>query len=353
MVQAERDGYLKKVLVTGGAGFFGLHLSRNLLDRGCTVRILDCADLDNPALEGKVEFIKGDILDPAAVGTAATGVDAVIHNAAVVPISRSGKRFWTVNVDGTRNVLTHAEKAGVKKLVYISSSSAYGIPEKIPIDESVPLNPFGKYGTSKAAGEKICEEFKSRMDISIIRPRTILDEGRLGVQQILFDWVKKGKNFYIFGKGDNRFQLVSAKDLAEACCLTLEKSCRGEDFNIGAQEFTTLRGDLEGFVTNAGTKTKIVSVPTRPARAVLQVLDFLRISPFVDYHYYILSHDVWFDTKKAETMLGWKAKDSNIDMLTRAYTWYLAHEKELDKEVGTTHRKKVKLGIVKLVKWIS
>ncbi|MBD3345782.1 MAG: NAD-dependent epimerase/dehydratase family protein [Chitinivibrionales bacterium] len=353
MVPEKRDGYLKKVLVTGGAGFFGVHLTRHLLDRGYDVRILDVADLNDSDLEKKVEFIQGDILDSAVVARAVEGTDAVIHNAALVPVSRSGKRFWSVNVNGTRNMLEHAEKGGTKKFVYISSSSAYGIPTKIPIDESAPLNPFGNYGKSKAAGEGICQSFKDRMDISIIRPRTILDEGRLGIQQILFDWVKKGKNFYIFGKGDNRFQLVSAYDLAEACCLTLEKSCRGEDFNIGAQEFTTLRGDLEGLVKNAGTKTKIVSVPTKPARAVLQVLDFLRISPFVDYHYYILSHDVWFDTAKARNMLGWKAKDSNVDMLTRAYHWYLEHEKELETAVGTTHRKKVKLGIIKLVKWIS
>jgi nucleoside-diphosphate-sugar epimerase len=343
---------MKTILITGGAGFFGLHLTRKALERGWRVRSIDIADLNEPELERRIEFIKGDICDMATVTRACLGVDAVIHNAALVPISRSARRFWQVNVEGSRAVLESCVKNRVAKVIYISTSSVYGVPKASPITEATPLAPFGDYGKSKAEGEALCRKYQDTLDISIIRPRTILGTGRLGILQILFDWVKQGKRFPIFGAGSNRFQLVSAPDLAEGCFLAVEKPCRNEDFNFGAKEFTTLRGDLEGLVGNAGTRTKIISLPEGLARAALRVLDILRLSPFVDYHYHILSADVWFATDKAERLLGWQPKYSNISMLTEAYRWYLAHEHEVQNSVGTTHRKRVKLGIIKLVKWL-
>jgi len=344
---------MPQILITGGAGFFGLHLTQAALARGWGVRSVDVAELNEPSLEKRIEFIKADILDPAAMEKAAAGVDAVIHNAALVPISRSAQRFWQVNVEGTRAVLDACVKNQVRKVVYISTSSVYGIPKTIPVSEATPLTPFGDYGRSKAEAEELCRNYRSRLDISILRPRTILGTGRLGILQILFDWIKENRRFYILGSGANKFQLVSAPDLAEGCMLTIEKPCKNEDFNFGAKEFVTLRADLEGLVKNAGSRTRIISLPTGPARVILRVLDALRISPFVDYHYHVLTADIWFNTAKAESMLGWKPRHGNTGMLTDAYRWYLKHAHEIKGQVGTTHRKSVKLGIIKVVKWLS
>jgi nucleoside-diphosphate-sugar epimerase len=345
--------HTKTVLITGGSGFFGLHLCRCMLDGGWNVKILDLVAPNDPSIDTKVQYIKGDICKPGDITAACKGASAVIHNAAVVPISRSGAGFLTINVDGTRNVLDACVAAAVPKVIFISSSSVYGIPYHVPVTEATPLNAFGDYGKSKAVAEAVCASYKDRLDISIIRPRTILGTGRLGIIQILFEWVKENRRFYVIGKGANRYQLVSAPDLANACRLVLEKPCKGEDFNIGAQEFTTLRGDLDGFFKAVGSKTRLLSIPPKLARLTLRILDVLRISPFVDYHYKILNQDIWFDTSKAQKMLGWKSKDSNISMLVDAYHWYIKHEHELDTRAGTTHRRKVKLGVIKFVKWLS
>ncbi|MBD3240161.1 MAG: NAD-dependent epimerase/dehydratase family protein [Chitinivibrionales bacterium] len=340
------------VLITGVSGFFGGHLARHLLANGWQVRGLDVVPLNEPDLEA-VEFVSGDVGDAEAVGRLVKGVDAVIHNAALVPLSRSGKRYWTVNVDGTRTVLEACARNKVSKVVYISSSSVYGVPVEEPVTEQTPLNPMDDYGRSKAAGEAVCVEYRSSLDISIIRPRTIIGTGRLGILQILFDWLRENRRFYLFGSGKNRFQLVGAEDLALSCRLACERSCRNEDFNIGAGEFTTLRGDLEAFARSVGSKSRFVSVPIAPARAFLSLLDRLRISPFVSYHYHIVDKDVWFDTSKAQKVLGWKSGEGNVDMLAKAYEWYIEHKHELGNQAASTHRKSVKLGIIKLVKWLS
>jgi nucleoside-diphosphate-sugar epimerase len=344
---------MRTVLITGISGFFGGHLAREYVAHGWKVRGLDLVPFSEPDLTDTV-FTQGDVGDPRTIAKAMEGADTVVHNAALVPLSRSGKRFWTVNVDGTRTVLEACARAGVGKVIYISSSSVYGVPVESPVTERTALKPMDDYGRSKAAGESVCAEFRDSLDISIVRPRTIIGTGRLGILQILFDWLRENRRFYILGKGDNRFQLVSAEDLASACRLASEKPCEGKDFNIGAEEFTTLRGDLEGFARKVGSSSRFMSIPLGPARAILNTLDRLRISPFVSYHYHIVDKDMWFDTSKAKEVLGWSAKESNIGMLAQAYQWYVEHEHELREEkAASTHRKRVKLGVIKFVKWLS
>ena len=343
-----------KSVVTGGSGFFGLHLVEGLLKRGDFITVLDVVDFPNSKIKQRIEFIKGDIRDPHTVRKACEGTDVVYHNAAKVPVSRAGKEFWHVNVDGTKNVLEASYISRVRKVIYISSSSVYGIPKQLPIIEETALSPFGDYGRSKYEAEAICNLYRKRgLDISIIRPRTILGKGRMGILSILFDWIKKGKNFYILGSGDNRFQLVSASDMVSACILAGTKQCHNKDFCIGAEEFMTLRKDLEALAKHAGTNTRIISINQKFAQFILWTLDILHLIPFVDYHYHILPHSIWFDTSKAKALLGWSSKDSNKDMLCETYDWYLQNYKEVDTAISTTHRKSVKQGILKLLRLFS
>ena len=333
------------ILVTGGSGFFGIHLTRRLLAAGLRVRILDTAEIEDEEIEGAVEYVRADVRDARAVAEACHEVEVAFHNAALVPMARAGKGYQDTNVVGTRNVLDACSQAKVRKVVHISTSSVYGVPAKLPIHESTELTPMGRYGKSKYQAEQLCQEYKQKgMDISIIRPRTILGPGRLGILQVLFDWVRRGRRFYIIGSGNNRFQLVSARDLADACYLASSKDCFQEDFNIGAQQFATLRNDLEGLARHAATGTRIVSIHPGIARPCLKVVDWLRLSPFVDYHYHILDRDVYFDVTKARQMLGWTPTDSNLGMLTETYDWYLRNYRDLDSRTGQTHRRSVKQG---------
>ncbi len=341
-------------LITGGSGFFGQHLIEALLKRGDTVTVFDLAELDPSMVARGVKYVKGDIRDVSALQAAFKGVDVVHHNAAVLPISRSGSVFWDVNVQGTKNVLQAALENGVKKVLNVSTSSVYGIPKSVPITEETPLTPLGQYGFAKEDGEKVVREFRSKndLDVSIVRPRTIVGTGRLGIFGILFDWVRRGKRVYIIDKGDNLFQLVSAPDLADACVRIATMPCKNEDFNIGADEFGTVRSDLEKLIAHAKTGARVQPTPGPLVRFLLSIVDWMKVSPLVDWHYKTPHKPFFFDCTKAKAMLGWQPKDSNAKALCDTYDWYLAHRDEADK-TGTTHRKSVKQGVLKILRAFS
>ena len=346
---------MPKVLVTGGSGFFGIQLSEALLRKGYSVTILDTADLESPGLKEKVEFIKGDVRDKEALSKACKGADFVFHNAAVLPISRySNKIFRDVNVTGTRNVLEASLNSRVKRVVFISSSAPYGIPKEFPITESTPFNPVEDYGRSKAEAEKVCKEFRGKgLDVVILRPRTIVGKGRLGLFQILFSWMADNRNIYIIGNGNNLFQYLSSQDLVSACILSIEKDCRNEDINLGTDRFKTVKEDLQGVIDHAKSRSKIVPLPAWLARAVLGTLDFLNVSPLTPWHYRTPDKPFYFDISKAKRVLGWHPVMSNADMFRESYDWYLSRRQDVDNNFGITHRRSVRQRILGIVKRFS
>lgn len=344
-----------KALVTGGSGFFGVHLTRVLRERGWTVRSLDL--VAPPADEGlEAEFVTGDVTDPRSMADAVKGVDAVFHCAALVPLTRSGTEFIRVNVEGTRVTLAAARAAGIPKAVHISSSAIYGRPAEAPLKETSLVRPLDEYGISKADAEKeVARARDAGLDVAVIRPRTLVGIGRLGILQLLFDWVSLGKRFYILGPGANKFQLLSAYDCATAAVLAAEKPCRNEDFNVGAEEFGTLRGDLEKLCAHAGTGARIVSLPSWPARAALTVLDALRLSPLVHWHYDSLEQDWYFDLSKTKRVLGWKSRDSNLAMLASTYDWFVANKDRVMRAApkASAHRRPVVESLLGVLKRLS
>ena len=323
-------------LVTGGSGFLGQALVRRLLKRGCTVRVFDTVPM--PAeWDGKVEFMQGDIRDPSAVGRAVAGVEAVCHAAAALPIHRSARLIHEVNVDGTRNVLEAAVQHGVKAVVHISSTAVYGLHKEHPILESNKLIPVGPYGESKVLAEAVCEEFRGRLHVPVIRPKTFLGQGRLGVFEILFDWIHDGKRIPMIGKGHNKYQLLDVEDLVDTILLTASHPKGNDTFNVAAAEFGTLRQDLKPLFEAAGYPPRFLPTPRRTTIAALFVLDKLRLSPLSKWHYGTMSSDSYVETTKAQELLGWTPKRSNQDTLMAAYTWYHAHRDEVKATVGTTH----------------
>ncbi|MGH2405162.1 MAG: NAD-dependent epimerase/dehydratase family protein [bacterium] len=328
-----------RCLVTGGSGFFGTALVHRLLDAGASVRTLDLLPLPDPAITSRVESVEGDIRDQAAVERAVVGMDVVYHAAALVPITRAGRLFWAVNVDGTTAVLEAAHRHSVGHVVHISSSAVYGIPARAMIDEAGPRVPLGPYAHSKLESERVCEVYRGRgLAITILRPCTIIGPRRMGILELLFDWIHRGRPVYILGSGDNCYQLVSTRDMAEACVLAGTRGAGGE-FNVGAGEFGTLREDLEALIHHAGTGSRIVSVPPALARPVLKVLDRLRLSPFVEWHYHTIDRDFSIDISKARAELGWRPVDSNAAMLCQAYDWYRTHASDAAVRSRSPHQR--------------
>ncbi|MFA5935810.1 MAG: decaprenyl-phosphate phosphoribosyltransferase [Patescibacteria group bacterium] len=335
-----------KVFITGGSGFLGEHLARAFVENGHAVTILDPIAPSKTA--AVVEYINGDVRDREAVRRACAGADVVIHNAALVPLTRGGDLFWDVNVNGTKTVLEVAKELCVRKVIFISSSSVYGIPENgAVITEETKLNPFEAYGKSKAAAEEVCQSFKKDLDVSILRPRTILGPGRMGLMSLLFDWVASNQRVYILGKGDNRYQLVAASDLCDAVLRMATQSCKGEDFNIGTPRFGALREDLEEFIKRSGSGSRVTSVPGFLARMTLPILGFLRLSPLVGYQYHIADRSVSFSVDKLQRVLGFMPQKSNAEMLHETYQWYVKHKDEA--KSGSAHKTSLKKGALKLL----
>lgn len=339
-------------LITGGCGFLGNLIARRLHERGDQVRLLDVwEDESRPA---EIEFVKGSVTDRETVARALAGVDFVHHNAALVPLTKSGAKFWDVNVEGSRITAEEAAKAGVKSFIHMSSSAIFGAPERCPIDNNTPTNPVEIYGRAKLAGELAVREVseKQQMPLIVIRPRTILGEGRLGIFQILFDWIKEGRNIYVIGSGNHGFQFVHAHDLMDAYMLAVETGTPGI-YNVGTDKFGTLREGLEKLIEHAGTKSAVKSLPEGLTIGTLKTLDTLHLSPLAPWHYLTYHKPFYFDVKPLLD-LGWKPKYSNDAMFRESYDWFLHnYDRLLAEKAQSPHRRPVKEGLINLLKKLS
>ena len=321
--------------ISGGAGFLGLHLARRLLADGHQVRTLDVVPLDDPELERSVEELRGDIRDRDRVGELVAGADVVIHAAAALPIQASRDSIRSVNVAGTENVLHTARESGVKRVVFISSTAVYGVPEKHPIEESDPLVGVGSYGESKIDAEGLCRV--AAVETAIIRPKTFIGPERLGVFEILFDWIREGRRIYILGQGHNRYQLLAVEDLVDAIVRAGSAEVAGETLNVGALRFSTVRGDLQALIDHAGSSSRLRPIPVKPAEIALRALELLHVSPLAEWHYKTAHKDSFVDVSRAQSLLGWQPRLSNRDGLIETYDSYLANRGRVG-EAGVTHR---------------
>ena len=322
--------------ISGGAGFLGLHLARRLVAEGHQVRTLDVVPLDDAGLEHSVEELRGDIRDPDGVRALVAGADVVVHAAAALPIQASRASIRSVNVGGTENVLHAAHDAGVRRVVFISSTAVYGVPEKHPIEESDPLVGVGAYGESKIDAEGLCRV--AAVETTIIRPKTFIGPERLGVFEILFDWIREGRRIYTLGKGYNHYQLLGVEDLVDAIVRGgHEPKAARETFNVGATEFGTVRSDLQALIDHAGSSSRLQPIPVKPAELALRGLELMRVSPLAEWHYKTAHKDSFVDVTKAQQLLGWQPRLSNRDALIETYDWYLANRERVG-AAGVTHR---------------
>jgi nucleoside-diphosphate-sugar epimerase len=342
------------VAISGGAGFLGLHLGRRLLADGHAVRTLDVAPLEEGDFESHVEELRGDVRDAAAAARLVAGADVVVHAAAALPIQVSQQAIRSVNVGGTATLFAAAREAGVRRTILISSTAVYGVPDHHPLYEDDPLVGVGAYGASKIAAEELALAFSDRgLQTVIVRPKTFIGPERLGVFEILFDWIREGRRIPILGDGENRYQLLAVEDLVEALvrCFDADRIV-GEAINIGAARFGTVRDDLEALIDHAASGSRLRPVPARPAEVALRGLELLRLSPLAEWHYRTAHRDSFVAVDKARDLLGWEPRLSNAQTLAATYDWYLGHRESLGR-TGTTHRAPWRQGVLGIVKRLS
>jgi nucleoside-diphosphate-sugar epimerase len=351
-VSPAAGGKRRKVLVTGGAGFLGINLIRYLHARGYDLISLDVAPFDYPDMKGKVTEIRGDIRDPETVALAIAGAEAVVHCAAALPLY-SPRDIYMTDVEGTRTVLEEATNAGVKRVVHVSSTAVYGIPDHHPLFETDRLEGVGPYGQAKIQAEMVCLEFRAKgIVLPILRPKSFVGPERLGVFTLLYDWALDGKNFPVIGSGRNRYQLLDVEDLCEAIrlCLTLPAEQVDDTFNVGAAEFDTLRGDYQAVLDAAGHGKRIIGFPAAPMIWTLRVLERLGVSPLYKWVYETASKDSFVSIDKARRQLGWEPAYSNRQALLRNFAWYKEHRDEYAARTGISHRVPWKQGALGFVK---
>lgn len=341
-----------RYLITGGSGFLGINLVRYLLERGHEVRSLDVEAFEYADCVDQVDVVTGDIRDPAVVVPAMQDVDIVVHTAAALPLY-SPEDIYSTDVDGTRILLEAARDVSVDRFVMISSTAVYGIPDHHPLLETDPLVGVGPYGKAKIAAEKVCLSFREQgMCVPILRPKSFIGPERLGVFALFYDWAYTGHGFPMIGSGHNRYQLLDVEDLCSAIylCSTLPCDVANDTYNIGAEEFATMREDYQAVLDRAGHGKRIKGFPAAPMIWTLRLLEILRLSPLYKWVYETASKDSFVSIEKAKDALGWRPNYSNRDALVRNYDWYVTHLEEFSGASGVSHRVPWKQGVLSVVK---
>jgi UDP-glucose 4-epimerase len=250
-------GRPKRVLITGGAGFIGSHLVDRLVAEGCRVRVLDdlstgrIENITNHVKAGSVDFVKGDIRDPAVVAKSLSGVDLVVHFAALISVTFSVEHpdlTLNVNAVGTQNLINACVEQAVCKFVFASSCAVYGDPDFLPVSEDCKVNPISPYAESKFLGERYCLDVDKRQVLqsvvlrffNVYGPRQCLNDYS-GVITRFIDCVRANKALTVYGDGSQTRDFVNVHDIVEAVLASIRSpNAHGQILNIGSGKPTSI-----------------------------------------------------------------------------------------------------------------
>jgi nucleoside-diphosphate-sugar epimerase len=306
---------MAKYLVTGGAGFIGSHLSEELVRRGHSVRVADSlitgkrSNLDHVS---GVEFLEGDLADETFARTAVDGMEYVLHQAAIPSVPRSVKdpiASNRANVGATVNVLVAARDAGVKRLVFAGSSSAYGNTPTLPKHEDMPSNPLSPYALQKVVGEQYLQMFTRLYGLetvsiryfNVFGPRQDPSSPYSGVISVFATALIENRPPTIYGDGEQTRDFTYVANVVDGVLRACEaKGASGEVINVATggrislnQLFSTMRNLVGGTV--------------EPIYAELRAGDV---------------RDSQADIEKAKRVLGYSPKVSFEDGLRETIAWY-------------------------------
>ncbi|WP_411075664.1 NAD-dependent epimerase/dehydratase family protein [Streptomyces sp. cmx-4-7] len=335
------------ITITGAAGMLGSRLAERLLAEGHEVRGVDLRP-------GPGVVLTGDIRDRALMDKALDGAGVLVHAAAALP-SYPDEQIRSIIVGGTRNVFAAAAAAGTPRVVHISSTAVYGLPTVVPTPEEYPREPVDTYSRAKAAAEEIAERYRAEgMCVPILRPKTFVGPGRMGLFSMLFEWAEEGRNFPVLGKGNVRIQMFAVDDLVDAVTTVIhaEDDVANDTYNLAATEFGTLREDFQAVLDAAGHGKRVVGLPARPALALLSVLQRLKLSPVYGRLLHKLMDDSYVSTDKAKARLGFAPRLSNAEAVLHTYEWWRTarHTTPAAGTTGRTSRDPWKQGLLSTAK---
>lgn len=302
-------------LVTGGAGFIGSHLVGALLHRGDRVRVAD--DLSTGKRENLagcpgVDLVQGDLADPAVARRAVTGVDYVLHQAAIPSVPRSvadPRSSHRANVDATLNVLLAARDAGVRRVVYAASSSAYGNSAALPKHEDMPTCPLSPYALQKLMGEHYMRLFTELYGLetvsiryfNVFGPRQDPSSPYSGVISLFIRALLSGEAPRIYGDGTQTRDFTYVENVVDGVLRAATRpEAVGQVINVATGGRISLNALLE-------TLRAILHSDVRAAYAPARAGDV---------------HDSQADITKARQLLGYEPRIALEDGLRRTVEWY-------------------------------
>jgi len=296
-----------KYAVTGGAGFIGSHLIKNLVERGNEVIVIDNLNTGKKQniekISKKIDIFEVDIRDFSAIEDILKNIDGVFHEAALASVQDSFRipdEFFDVNVNGTENIFKIAKKLGIK-VVYASSSSVYGNPISIPIKENDGKNPFNPYAKTKLEDDKLAEKYaRNGLKVIGLRYFNVFGSGQskeyAGVIKLFLERIQQGLPPLINGDGLQVRDFVYVDDVVNANMLAMESNVNGEFFNIGTNSVVSVLDLATMIIKFSGLKLKPIHRPPVPGDVKATQADIT----------------------KAKTMLKWKPTTSIENWLKSA-----------------------------------
>jgi len=264
-----------KYAVTGGAGFIGSHLTKNLVERGNEVIVIDNLNTGKKQnvekISKKIDFFEVDVRDFSAIENILKNVDGIFHEAALASVQDSFRipdEFFDVNVNGTENIFKIAKKLGIK-VVYASSSSVYGNPISIPIKENDGKNPFNPYAKTKLEDDKLAEKYaRNGLKVIGLRYFNVFGSGQskeyAGVIKLFLERIQQGLPPLINGDGLQVRDFVYVDDVVNANMLAMESNVNGEFFNIGTNSVVSVLDLATMIIKFSGLKLKPIHRPPVP-----------------------------------------------------------------------------------------
>jgi nucleoside-diphosphate-sugar epimerase len=278
----------RRVLVTGAAGFVGAHVAARVAAAGHHVLTTDL--IEHPG------GLHGDLRDPVFRSMVLhwASPDVVVHAAALVPLTRDREGFTSTNVEASRALASDARAAGAERFVLIGSSAVYGIPGDHPITPRTSPRPVEEYGRSKLRAEEATRNGWGTNGLTILRPRTVVGDGRRGIIDTLARWIRGDQVLPLPRGGRHRLQLVHVEDVARIVLHVIEHDIDGT-WPVGAPNVRSFDEDLTALIRATGSTSRIVTIPRPVFRLLGAVADRLKLIPFTRWHYVTLGHDFAFD----------------------------------------------------------
>jgi UDP-glucose 4-epimerase len=286
-------------LVTGGGGFIGSNIVRALLERGATVRVLDSFATGRRTnfeeLADRVELVEADLRDDAAIQRAVRGVEVVFHQGALPSVARSVSDPLTsheVNATGTLRLLIAAREAGVRRVVYASSSSVYGDTPVLPKSEDLPTAPLSPYAVSKLAGEQYCRVFARLHGLetvclryfNVFGPRQDPASPYAAVIPKFIAAMTRGEAPLIHGDGTQSRDFSYIANVVQANLLAAEApGVGGEVFNVACGERFSLLDLVAALNRILGTRVEPRFGPPRPGDVKHSLADISRAERLLGY----------------------------------------------------------------------